>query len=80
MSVHQGRRSRLLNIRPVYREKWVTVTGITHYVYTGLKILCDSIYHYTTLAGEWLNNVIFHDNIKCFTANDIADKHYLCWC
>ena len=23
----------------------------------------------TTIAGEWLNSLIFHDDIKCITAN-----------
>ena len=23
----------------------------------------------TTIAGKWLNNLIFHDNVKCIIAN-----------
>ena len=32
-----------------------------------LAILCVEL-PITTVAGEWLNSSIFHDNIKCITA------------
>ena len=31
--------------------------------------LHGSSYHYSTVAGEWLNSLIFHNGIKCITAN-----------
>ena len=34
-----------------------------------LVILCMGIPITTTLAGEWLNTLIFHGDIKCITAN-----------
>ena len=34
-----------------------------------LVILCMSLPTATTVAGEWLISLIFHDDIKCITAN-----------
>ena len=34
-----------------------------------LAILCMGPPITTTAAGEWLNSLIFHDNIKCITTN-----------
>ena len=31
-------------------------------------ILCINLAITTTIAGDWLNCFIFHDNIKCITA------------
>ena len=36
---------------------------------TILTILCTSLPTTTTIAGEWLNSLIFYDNIKCITVN-----------
>ena len=32
-------------------------------------ILCTALPVTTTVAGEWLGCLIFHDDIKCITAN-----------
>ena len=83
MAVNQGRRSRRLNIKLVNWQRQVTVSGIIHmYIHVQLYILylrrknaiytCNLVHESvisTTLAGEWLNNLIFHDDIKCITAN-----------
>ena len=34
-----------------------------------LAILCMGLPITTTIAGEWLNSLIVHDNIKCITTN-----------
>ena len=34
-----------------------------------LVILCMSLPTTTTVAGEWLNSLIFHDDIKCITCS-----------
>ena len=39
-------------------------------------ILCAGLPITTTVAVEWLNNLIFHDNIKCITAN--VEANYIC--
>ena len=37
-----------------------------------LAILCIDLLITTTIAGEWFNNLIFHDNKKYITANEQA--------
>ena len=37
-----------------------------------LAILCMGLPINTTIAGEWLNSLIFHDDIKNITANGSA--------
>ena len=32
-------------------------------------ILCTGLSITTTISYQWLNSLIFHDNIKCITAN-----------
>ena len=32
-------------------------------------VLCTGLLITTTIAGEWLNSLILHDNIKCMTSN-----------
>ena len=34
-----------------------------------LAIVCKGLPITTTIAGDWLNNLIFHDDIKCDTDN-----------
>ena len=34
-----------------------------------LAIQCKGLPITTTIAGEWLNSLIFYDNIKCITTN-----------
>ena len=74
MVMHQGRRSRVLTITPVDWQRGATVSGITcSYMYILYLRHKDAIlailymglrtYHYT-VAGEWLNSLLFHDNIK----------------
>ena len=41
-----------------------------------ILFLCMGIPIATIIAGEWLNSLLFHDDIKCITANGIDD--YLC--
>ena len=42
----------------------------------------ESIYHYPLIAGKWLNSTIFHNNIKCITANGqtmiYVSANYIC--
>ena len=73
MTMHQGKNSSWLTIRPVYWQRWVTTLHITHsYVYplylmgedAILAILCMDLLINTTTAGEWSNNLIFDDNIS----------------
>ena len=33
-------------------------------------ILCTGLHITTTIAGEWLNSLIFHNNNKCITPNE----------
>ena len=33
---------------------------------------CTGLPITTTIAGQWLNSLIFHDNIKCITANGLT--------
>ena len=34
-----------------------------------LVILCMGLSITTTIAGKWLNSLIFHDDVKCIIAN-----------
>ena len=77
MALHQGRMRRLLTTRAVDWQGQTTVLGIIctciscisdvrmPYV---LVILCVCLPITTTVSGEWLNSLIFHDDIKCITA------------
>ena len=79
MAAHQGRRNRQFTIMLVYLQQGVTASDIIHIVYvctlylrckdTILVILCTNLPITTTIAGQWLNILIFHDDIKCITAN-----------
>ena len=42
----------------IVSEVWVCYT---------IDSVHGSTYHYTTIAGQWLNSLIFHDDIKCVT-------------
>ena len=35
-------------------------------------IQCTGLPIATTIAGQWSNSLIFHDNIKCITANGLT--------
>ena len=73
MAKHQDRISRLLTITPVNWQRGAPASGIM-YVYilylrredTTLAILHTGLYLRitTTVAGEWLNSLLFHDDIK----------------
>ena len=36
-----------------------------------LVILCMGLSITTTIAGKWLNSLIFHDDVKCITVNGL---------
>ena len=72
--MHQGRRSRWLAIRSVYLQRWVTVLVYVYSFYLRCEdivfaILSTRLPMTTTIAGKWLNNLTFHDDNKCITAN-----------
>ena len=76
MAVHQGRRSRQLTIRSVYWQKQATAS-FTHNTYVYILylkhedaiILSTGLPISTTVVGQWLNSLLFHDNITCIKAN-----------
>ena len=64
-------------MRPVYWQRWVTALGIIHMCIilylrckgTATAILCMGLPITITVAGKWLNSLIFYDDIKQITAN-----------
>ena len=80
----QGGRTRQLTIRTVYLQRWATTTRIIltciHILYLRhedaiFAILYMGLPISTTIVSEWLNYLIFHDDIKCISAMSIL---YLC--
>ena len=69
MPMHQGRRSKLLNIRladwqrgRLFQALYVCVLSEARGCY--LTILCTDLLIITTVAGKWLNNLIFHNILQ----------------
>ena len=74
MALHQVRRSRQLAIRLVYWQRWVTAcfkhNTYVHILYLRQDAICAILRTGSiTIAGKWLNCLIFHDNIKLQLAN-----------
>ena len=42
-----------------------------------LVIQCRGLLITTTLSGQWLNSLIFHDDIKCITAYGLGQHHMI---
>ena len=73
MTIHQGKQSSWLIIRPIYWQRWAIASDITHsylyllYLMDEDTILLILILHtdlpiFTTNAGQWSNHLIFPDN------------------
>ena len=43
-----------------------------------LVILCTVLPITATIAGQWLNSLVFHDDIKCIIANEKMIKLNTC--
>ena len=73
MTMHQGKRSSWLIIRPVYWERWAIDLDITHSYLCLLYlmdegaiflILCIDLPITTTNVGQWSNHLTFPDDIS----------------
>ena len=53
----------LYHSRVMFTSNNITYNNTCHILYMGLPITT------TTIADEWLNNLIFPDNNKCITVN-----------
>ena len=62
---------------PVYWQRWPTIIRHNTYVYNLylrhedaiFVIQCTGLLITTSIIGHWLNSLIFHEYIKCITAN-----------